>query len=53
MVKHNETIRQQKPTNCLSVSEHFVELVLKGVTLYFIRCLCTLDLREGKNDPPG
>ena len=24
MVKHTETIRRQKPTNCLSVFDHFV-----------------------------
>ena len=24
MVKHTQTIRQQKPTNCLSMSDHFV-----------------------------
>ena len=32
MVKHIETIRRQKPTNCLSVSDHFVGLTLKGLT---------------------
>ena len=31
MVKHTETIRRQKPTSCLSVFEHFVELMLKGL----------------------
>ena len=31
MVKHIQTIRQQKPTNCLSVFDHFVELALKGL----------------------
>ena len=31
MFKHIQTIRQQKPTNCLSVFEHFVELALKGL----------------------
>ena len=29
MVKHTQTIRQQQPTNCLIVFDHFVELVLK------------------------
>ena len=29
MVKHTQTIRQQKPTNCLSVFDHFVGLALK------------------------
>ena len=31
MVKHTETIRRQKPTSCLSVFDHFVELALKGL----------------------
>ena len=31
MVKHTETIRPQKPTNCLSVFDHFVGLALKGL----------------------
>ena len=31
MVKHTQKIRRQKPTNCLSVFEHFVELALKGL----------------------
>ena len=32
MVKHAETIRQLLPTNCLSVFDHFVELVFKGLS---------------------
>ena len=31
MIKHNQTIRLQKPTNCLSVFDHFVRLALKGL----------------------
>ena len=31
MVKHSQTIRRQKPTNCLSVFDHFVNLALKGL----------------------
>ena len=31
MVKHTQTIRRQKPTNCLSVFDHFVGLALKGL----------------------
>ena len=31
MVKHTQTIRRQKPTNCLSVFEHFVGLALEGL----------------------
>ena len=38
MVKHNQTIRRQKPksTNCLSVFDSFVGLAFKGlrVALY-------------------
>ena len=30
MTKHSQTIRRQQPTNCLSVSDHFERLVLKG-----------------------
>ena len=33
MVKQNQTIRQQQPTNYLSVFEHFVGLAFKGLTL--------------------
>ena len=29
MVKHTQTIRRQQGTNCLSVLDHFVGLVLK------------------------
>ena len=39
MVKHTQTIRQQKPTNCLSVFDHFVGLALKGLK----NCLSTAD----------
>ena len=31
MVKHTQTIRRQNPTNCLSLFDHFVELMLKGL----------------------
>ena len=31
MVKHTQTGRRQKPTNCLSVFDHFVELAIKGL----------------------
>ena len=31
MVKQAQTIRQQRPTNCLSVFDHFVGLALKGL----------------------
>ena len=31
MVKHTQTIRRQKPMNCLSVFDYFVGLTLKGL----------------------
>ena len=31
MVKYTQTIRRQRPMNCLSVIDHFVGLVLKGL----------------------
>ena len=31
MVKHTQTIRREKPTNCLSVFDHFVGLAPKGL----------------------
>ena len=31
MVKHTQKIRQQKPTNCLSVFDHFEGLALKSL----------------------
>ena len=35
MVKHTQTIRRQKPTNCLSVFDYFAELVFKGLNRLF------------------
>ena len=31
MVKHNQTVRRQQPTNCLSVFNHSAGLALKGL----------------------
>ena len=31
MVKHTQTIRREKPTNCFSVFDHLVGLALKGL----------------------
>ena len=31
MVKHTQTIRRQQLTNCFSVFDHFLKLVLKGL----------------------
>ena len=42
MVKHTQTIHQQKPKNCLSVFDHFVEFVLKGCTIEVISVLTNL-----------
>ena len=36
MVKHSETIRRLLLTNCLSVFDHVVELVLKGLTFLYL-----------------
>ena len=33
MVKHTQTIRRQKPANCLSVFDHFMKLALKGLAI--------------------
>ena len=33
MVKHAQTILPQKPTNCMSVLDHFMGLALKGLSL--------------------
>ena len=32
LAKHTQTIRRQKPTNCLGVFDHFVRLALKELT---------------------
>ena len=34
MVKHSQTIRQQLPTNYLSVFDYFLGLVLKELTVF-------------------
>ena len=31
IIKHSQTIRPQKLTNCLSVFDHYVGLALKGL----------------------
>ena len=36
MVKLTQTIRQLLPTNCLSVSDYFVGLALKGLKRYVL-----------------
>ena len=37
MVKHTQTIRQQKPTNCLSVFDHFWGLPVKGMEVGYLK----------------
>ena len=37
MAKHLQTIRQQKPTNCFSVFDHFVRLPLTGLNPIIIK----------------
>ena len=34
MIKHTQTIRQQKPTNCLSAFDHLVGLAPKGLNSF-------------------
>ena len=34
MVKHTQTICRKQPTNCLSVFDHFVKLVLEGLRVF-------------------
>ena len=35
IVKHTQTIRRQQPTNCLSVFDHFLGLMLEGLICSF------------------
>ena len=39
MVKYTQTIRRQQRTSCLSVFDHFVGLVFKGLLENFIFCV--------------
>ena len=39
IVKHTQTIRRQQPTNCLSVFDHFLGLVLEGLICSFFDAL--------------
>ena len=39
MVKHTQTIRQQKPANCLSLLDHFVRLALKRLIFNIFKYL--------------
>ena len=42
MVKNTQTIRRQKPTNCLSVFDHFVGLALKWLRKFDILSISIL-----------
>ena len=33
VVKHTQAIQRQKPTNCVSMSDHFVRLALKELSM--------------------
>ena len=44
MVKHTQTIRQQQTTNCLSVFDHFVGLVLKRLKKAYFSSLYSFTL---------
>ena len=35
VVRHTQTVRRQIPTNCLSVFDHFVGLMFKGLISAF------------------
>ena len=36
MVKHTQTIRRQKPTNCLSGFDHFLWLAIEELKLFLV-----------------
>ena len=44
MVKHTQTIRGQQPTNCLSVFDHFMGLMSKGLKFFLYCSLITSHL---------
>ena len=43
MVKYTQIIRRQQPTNCLSVFDHFVGLVPKGLIWHIQALLIYLE----------
>ena len=49
MVKLTQAIRQQKPTNCLSMFYQFVRLALKGLKKYLCGILMKL-IRKSQLD---
>ena len=44
MIKHTQTIRQQQPTNCLSVFDHFVSVWQDPKYISFHRMFCVLGI---------
>ena len=48
MFKHTETIRQQEPTNCLTMLDHFVGSALKGSTKQLHIEVCFIPQRSYK-----
>ena len=48
MVKHNQSIRRQQPTNGLSVFDHFVGLTLEGLRNLTIRILFFVNYAVGR-----
>ena len=54
MAKHTQTIRPQKPTNYLSVFDHFVGLALKRLKFFFFFGFNILNLKWSKAElQPG
>ena len=51
MVKHTQTIRQQQPTNCLSVFDYFVGLELKGLKVVHIGEVARWVFPTNKSNP--
>ena len=43
MVKHTQAMRLQQPTNCLSVFDHFVGLVLKGLNIFIFEVFVSFE----------
>ena len=46
MVEDTQTICWKKPTNCLSMFDHFVGLALKELLLYMFELLVKVDKQE-------
>ena len=46
MVKYTQTILWQKPTNCVSIFDHFLGLAFKGISLFTGICFKDFKLNE-------